>query len=110
MPAYLFGHKVAFSEVVNTCLEVTENPRAESWDKLDPSDIDKLENAVEGIVQGLLLWLPLRHDEVLPAPKLYFTDYTPRNTAKDGRPISSSETCQIRKGFRPALIRTRPLF
>ena len=75
--AHSLGHAVRFSEVVNPCLDVIENTRAASWDTIDAGDLALLETATGGITRGFVLWLPLRCEAVLPAPKLFFRDYRP---------------------------------
>ena len=75
---HAFGHSTAFSEVVNPCLGVIENTKATTWELIGPQDLAKLHNACSGIERGLLLWLPLRHDDILPAPKLTFIDNRPQ--------------------------------
>ncbi|ODR88863.1 hypothetical protein A8M32_20455 [Sinorhizobium alkalisoli] len=67
-----------FSEVVNPCLGVIEGTKAATWDEIGPEDLALLEAAASGIERGLLLWLPLRHDDILPAPKLAFADRRPK--------------------------------
>lgn len=75
--AHSLGHAVRFSEVVNPCLDVIENTKAGSWDTIDAGDVVLLETATGGITRGFVLWLPLRCEAVLPAPKLFFRDYRP---------------------------------
>ncbi|MBS1831693.1 MAG: hypothetical protein JST65_03220, partial [Acidobacteria bacterium] len=75
---HAFGHTIPFSEVVNPCLGVIENTKAKTWDTIGPTDLSKLVTACMGIDRGLLLWLPLRHDDILPAPKLTFIDNRPQ--------------------------------
>ena len=75
---HAFGHTIPFSEVVNPCLGVIENTKAKTWDTIGPTDLSKLVAACMGINRGLLLWLPLRHDDILPAPKLTFIDNRPQ--------------------------------
>lgn len=75
---HAFGHSTEFSEVINPCLGVIENTKAATWEKIGPKDLAKLHAACLGIEQGLLLWLPLRHDDILPAPKLTFIDNRPQ--------------------------------
>lgn len=75
---HAFGHSTAFSEVVNPCLGVIENTKATTWEMIGPQDLAKLHTACSGIERGLLLWLPLRHDDILPAPKLTFIDNRPQ--------------------------------
>ncbi|MDW9378091.1 hypothetical protein GOC57_29745 [Sinorhizobium meliloti] len=75
---HAFGHAVRFSEVVNPCLGVIEGTKAATWDALGPEDVALLEAAASGIERGLLLWLPLRHADILPAPKLAFADRRPK--------------------------------
>lgn len=75
---HAFGHSKRFSEVVNPCLGVIENTKAKSWDTIGPEDLTKLQAACLGVDQGLLLWLPMRHDKILPAPKLTFIDNRPK--------------------------------
>jgi hypothetical protein len=75
---HAFGHSMAFSEVVNPCLGVIENTKAITWDMVGPRDLSKLVAACKGIERGLLLWIPLRHDDILPAPKLTFIDNRPQ--------------------------------
>lgn len=78
--AHSLGHAVRFSAVVNPCLGVIENTRAASWDTIDADDLGLLETATGGIKRGFVLWLPLRCEAVLPAPKLFFRDYRPTGT------------------------------
>jgi hypothetical protein len=75
---HAFGHTIPFYEVVNPCLGVIENTKAKTWDTIGPTDLSKLVTACMGIDRGLLLWLPLRHDDILPAPKLTFIDNRPQ--------------------------------
>jgi hypothetical protein len=75
---HAFGHTIPFYEVVNPCLGVIENTKAKTWDTIGPTDLSKLVAACMGIDRGLLLWLPLRHDDILPAPKLTFIDNRPQ--------------------------------
>ena len=75
--AHSVGHDVRFSEVVNPCLGVIESSKAKSWDKIGADDHHFLETAAGDIERGLVLWLPLRCKDILPAPKLFFTDYHP---------------------------------
>lgn len=75
---HAFGHSTAFSEVVNPCLGVIENTKATTWEIIGTQDLAKLHTACSGIERGLLLWLPLRHDDILPAPKLTFIDNRPQ--------------------------------
>ncbi|MBR7651737.1 hypothetical protein KCX83_05295 [Brucella oryzae] len=75
---HAFGHSTKFSEVVNPCLGVIENTKATTWETIGPKDLAKLHAACLGIERGLLLWLPLRHDDILPAPKLTFIDNRPQ--------------------------------
>lgn len=75
--AHSLGHTVRFSEVVNPCLDVIENTKAASWDTIDADDLALLETATGGITRGFVVWLPLRCEAVLPAPKLFFRDYRP---------------------------------
>jgi hypothetical protein len=75
--AHSVGHDVRFSEVVNPCLGVIESTKAKSWDKIGADDHHFLETAAGDIERGLVLWLPLRCKDILPAPKLFFTDYHP---------------------------------
>ncbi|MEO1912060.1 MAG: hypothetical protein ABGX10_16740 [Paracoccus sp. (in: a-proteobacteria)] len=75
---HAFGHSTAFSEVVNPCLGVIENTKATTWEIIGTQDLAKLHTACSGIERGLLLWLPLRHDDILPAPKLIFIDNRPQ--------------------------------
>tara|TARA_R110002074_G_scaffold390103_1_gene573819 strand:+ start:2788 stop:4347 length:1560 start_codon:yes stop_codon:yes gene_type:complete len=75
---HAFGHSTKFSEVVNPCLGVIENTKAATWEMIGREDLAKLHAACLGIDRGLLLWLPLRHDEILPAPKLTFIDNRPQ--------------------------------
>jgi hypothetical protein len=74
---HAFGHSARFSAVVNPCLGVIENTTATTWDTIGPDDLTKLHAACLGIERGLLLWIPLRHDNILPAPKLSFIDSRP---------------------------------
>lgn len=78
--AHALGHSIRFSEVVNPCLGVIESTRAGSWDKIISDDLGLLETAAGDIKRGFVLWLPLRCDAVLPAPKLFFRDYRPTGT------------------------------
>lgn len=75
---HAFGHEVPFSHVVNPCLDVIENTKAGTWDTIIPEDLALLQTAVPGFDRGLLLWIPLRHDDILPAPKLSFIDSRPK--------------------------------
>ncbi|MDR7225232.1 sacsin N-terminal ATP-binding-like domain-containing protein [Aminobacter aminovorans] len=75
---HAFGHAVRFSEVVNPCLGVIESTKAATWDAIGPEDLALLQAAASGIERGLLLWIPLRHDDILPAPKLAFIDSRPK--------------------------------
>ena len=75
--AHAFGHQVSFSEVVNPCLGVIEKTRAASWDRIERKDLALLETKVCDIAQGFLLWIPLRSEEILPAPKLCFSEARP---------------------------------
>ncbi len=75
---HAFGHAVTFSEVVNPCLGVIENTKAATWDKISSEDLALLQKASSGIERGLLLWIPLRHNDILPAPKLAFIDSRPK--------------------------------
>lgn len=75
---HAFGHEVPFSHVVNPCLDVIENTKAGTWDEIVPEDVALLQTAVPGFDRGLLLWIPLRHDDILPAPKLAFIDSRPK--------------------------------
>jgi len=75
---HAFGHSTKFSEVVNPCLGVIENTKAATWEMIGREDLAKLHAACLGIERGLLLWLPLRHNEILPAPKLTFIDNRPQ--------------------------------
>jgi hypothetical protein len=75
--AHSLGHAVRFSEVVNPCLDVIENTRAAAWDTIDDGDLALLETGTGGTTRGFVLWLPLRCEAVLPAPKLFFRDYRP---------------------------------
>lgn len=75
---HAFGHEVPFSEVVNPCLGVIENTKAGTWDAIVPEDLELLQKASSGIERALLLWIPLRHDAILPAPKLAFVDSRPK--------------------------------
>lgn len=77
---HAFGHGIPFSTVANPCLNVIEDSRAKEWEVLGTPDIELLEAQVADLPRGVLLWLPLRRDEILPAPKLSFTDARP--TAK----------------------------
>ena len=72
---------ICFSEVVNPCLGVIESTKAGSWDKIDADDLGLLETATGDIKGGFVLWLPLRCDAVLPAPKLFFRDFRPTGAA-----------------------------
>lgn len=76
--AHAFGHATKFSEVINPCLGVIDKTRAASWDSIKEDDLARLESLVPDISTGLLLWLPLRCDAVLPAKNLHFTNYRPR--------------------------------
>ncbi|MGX9991939.1 sacsin N-terminal ATP-binding-like domain-containing protein [Rhizobium sp. Z1P35] len=75
---HAFGHEVPFSEVINPCLDVIENTKAATWDAIVPEDLALLQKASSAIERGLLLWIPLRHDDILPAPKLAFIDSRPK--------------------------------
>ncbi|MGO8203483.1 sacsin N-terminal ATP-binding-like domain-containing protein [Rhizobium ruizarguesonis] len=75
---HAFGHAVRFSEVVNPCLGVIEGTKAATWDAIGQEDLASLQAAASGIEQGLLLWVPLRHEDILPAPKLSFVDRLPK--------------------------------
>ena len=75
--AHAFGQVKSFSEVINPCLGVIENTLAASWDCIGSDDLDLLEAEVDDLDRGFLIWLPLRRDEILPAPKLAFTDTRP---------------------------------
>jgi len=79
--AHSLGHAIRFSEVVNPCLDVIESTKAGLWDKIDSDDLGLLEKAAGDIKRGFVLWLPLRCEAVLPAPKLFFTDYRPTGAA-----------------------------
>ena len=79
--AHSLGHGIRFSEVVNPCLGVIESTKAGSWDKIDSDDLGLIEMAIGDIKRGLVLWLPLRCDAVLPAPKLFFRDFRPTGAA-----------------------------
>ncbi|SDE48390.1 sacsin N-terminal ATP-binding-like domain-containing protein [Ruegeria marina] len=73
--AHVFNQGVQFSEVINPCLGVIEQTNAGSWDSVSRQDLETLRSEVPDLTKGFLIWLPLRHDAILPAPKLYFTDY-----------------------------------
>ncbi|AML51732.1 sacsin N-terminal ATP-binding-like domain-containing protein [Falsihalocynthiibacter arcticus] len=75
--AHAFGHSEEFSEVINPCLGVIDNTQAESWDVIGQEDLARLSAEASGVSKGFLLWLPLRRDEIMPAPKLSFTNYQP---------------------------------
>ncbi|MCW2275300.1 hypothetical protein GJ654_12505 [Rhodoblastus acidophilus] len=79
--AHSIGHAVCFSEVVNPCLGVIESTKAELWDEIDSDDLSLLETTTGDITSGFVLWLPLRCEAVLPAPKLCFTNYRPTGAA-----------------------------
>ena len=73
--AHAFGQATQFYEVINPCLDVIPETKAASWDSIDSQDLALLTRQVSDFTKGFLIWLPLRHDTILPAPKLYFTDY-----------------------------------
>lgn len=75
--AHAFGHNVEFTEVVNPCLGVIPKSRADSWDTIGKDDTKLLEDAAQPLSRGLLLWIPLRRDDILPAPKLSFREARP---------------------------------
>lgn len=75
---HAFGHSTRFSEVVNPCLGVIKDTKATTWETIGAEDLAKLHAACLGFERGLLLWLPLRHDNILPAPKLTFIDNRPQ--------------------------------
>ena len=72
---HAFGQEIQFSEVINPCLDVIPETKASSWDTINGQDLTLLMKEVPDLSRGFLIWLPLRHDTILPAPKLYFTDY-----------------------------------
>ena len=72
---HAFGQQATFSKVINPCLDVIPKTKAASWDEINDQDLALLTNEVSDLSQGLIIWLPLRHNTILPAPKLYFTDH-----------------------------------
>lgn len=93
---HAFGHDIPFSNVANPCLSVIEGSRAKEWDILGPADVRLLETQVTDLSRGVLLWLPLRRDDILPAPKLSFTDARPSASALiDELGRHSAELCLI---------------
>jgi hypothetical protein len=75
--AHAFGHPLSFTEVINPCLGVIATTRAGSWDRIEREDLARLETEVRDIARGFLLWVPLRCEEILPAPKLCFSEARP---------------------------------
>ena len=67
-------------------LNVIENTKAGSWDTIDAGDLALLETATGGITRGFVLWLPLRCEAVLPAPKLFFPGLLPDRRCASRRP------------------------
>ena len=76
--AHAFGYPDNFAEVINPCLGVIENTQAASWDVIERDDLALLAAEASDITKGFLIWLPLRCDAIMPAPKLSFTNYQPR--------------------------------
>lgn len=76
--AHAFGQVHPFSEVINPCLGVIEETRAASWDSIGAEDIGLLEAEANDLDRGFLLWIPLRRNDILPAPKLAFMDTRPQ--------------------------------
>lgn len=74
--AHAFGQAASFSEVVNPCLRLIEGSRAASWDAIGAADLRRLERAA-GLRSGFLLWVALRCEPILPAPRLSFTEARP---------------------------------
>lgn len=75
---HAIGHQVKFTTVINPCLGVIPNSKADSWDTIGESDARLLQAAAHPLQRGLLLWIPLRRDEILPAPKLSFREARPK--------------------------------
>lgn len=75
--AHAFGHSAKFSAVINPCLGVIDNTQAASWDAVGQKDLALLAAAASDFRKGFLLWLPLRCEAIMPAPKLSFTNYQP---------------------------------
>lgn len=75
--AHAFGHSAKFSEVINPCLGVIDNTQAASWDAVGQKDLALLVAEASDFRKGFLLWLPLRCEAIMPAPKLSFTNYQP---------------------------------
>lgn len=75
--AHAFGHSTIFSAVINPCLGVIDNTQAASWDAVGQKDLALLAAEASDFRMGFLLWLPLRCEAIMPAPKLSFTNYQP---------------------------------
>ncbi len=98
---HAFGHDIPFSNVANPCLNVIEGSRAREWDDLGAADVRLLETQVTDLSRGVLLWLPLRRDDILPAPRLSFTDARPSASALiDELGRHSSDLCLILAAMR----------
>ncbi|MBX3097292.1 MAG: hypothetical protein KF812_10555 [Fimbriimonadaceae bacterium] len=73
---HALGYETAFSMVVNPCFGLP-NSNAREWDPLHDEDLSLLEGSAGSLERALLIWVPFRRDDLLPAPKLSFTEARP---------------------------------